>query len=230
MRRSIALIVLIVGSLLTAPATQAQLVVNDPANVAVNIDQLVQHLQLIRRVEAQIRNQILMLQNWEFTRLEQIIAEMDRIADVLEQSQVYAMDSPRQRLDQLYPIDEAGIRQDASREVGEIRSAWAQQHREALLQARLAQNRAYESMPRTAERIREYLEQSSTSPGPTAAVQAGNEILATVVGQVQTLETLEMTAHREALEREAARQAEAARTRLYREEVMADWPQQQGAR
>lgn len=230
MCRAIAVIVLFAGTLLAAPTTHAQLVVNDPANVAVNIEQLVQHLQLIRRVEAQIRNQILMLQNWEFSRLEQIIADMDRITDVLEQSQVYTNDSPRQRLDDLYPIDEAGLRQNASRNVDEIRSAWAQQHREALIQARLAQNRAYESMPRTAERIREYLEQSSSSPGPTAAVQAGNEILATLVGQFQTLETLEVTAHRQALEREAARQAEEVRTRFYREEVMQNWPQQRGAR
>ncbi len=223
MPKTIAL--LMVTLVLTAsPAARAQLVVTDPGNTAVNIEQLLQHLQLLRRVDAQIRNQLLMLENWEFTRLEQIVSEMDALAEVFEAAVVYRRNDPRQRLDRIYPIDLTRIGSDGLRDVSSLRSAWMIQQRDAVVQARVTQNRAYAAMPRAARRIEEYLEESASAAGPTAAVQAGNEILGTIVGQFQTLQALEITAAREALEREAARQAEEARTRYRRESVMRDWP------
>lgn len=226
MRRAIIATILFTASLAAAPTASAfsPIIVTDPGNIAVNVEQLLQHLQLIRRVEAQIRNQLLMLENWEFTRLEAILAEMDRMTEVLEQARVYDADDPGQRIELVYPIDERALDQAGAQPLNTVRAQWTRQHREALVQARAIQNRAYASMPRTAERIAEYLEQSAQSPGPTAAVQAGNELVATLVGQVQTLESLEITANREALEREAARQAEEARTRFRRERLMRDWP------
>ena len=216
---------LVTALVLTAsPAARAQLVVTDPGNTAVNIEQLLQHLQLLRRVDAQIRNQLLMLENWEFTRLEQIVSEMDTLAEVLEAAVVYRRNHPRQRLDRIYPIEATRIGGDGSTDLSSLRSAWMIQQRDAIVQARVTQNRAYAAMPRTTRRIEEYLEQSASAPGPTAAVQAGNEVLGTMVGQFQTLQALEITAAREALEREAARQAEEARTRYHRESVMRDWP------
>ena len=232
MRRAIVASILFTASLAAAPTVKAfsPIIVTDPGNIAVNVEQLLQHLQLIRRVEAQIRNQLLMLENWEFTRLEAILAEMDRMREVLEQARVYDADDLGQRVDRVYPIDIRVLEQARAESLNTARTEWARQHREALVQARAIQNRAYASMPRTAERIAEYLEQSTQSPGPTAAVQAGNELLGTLVGQVQTLESLEITANREALEREAARQAEEARTRFRRKRLMRDWPVSSGGK
>lgn len=220
---------IVIALTFAAPSTvKAQLVVTDPSNIAVNVEQVLQHLQLLRRVDAQIRNQLLMLQNWEFTRLDQILAESERLAEIMEDAVVYRIDEPRNRLDGLYPIDPTRIQDFGVSDPSAARAVWAQQQRDAIVQARAIQNRASAAIPQSTERIEQYLKRSSASPGPTAAVQAGNELLGTLTGQVQTLAALEITAAREVLEREAARQAEQARTRFRRDSLMRDWPENFG--
>ena len=224
MLRTLTAFILTASAFLACSTARAQVVVADPSNIAVNVEQLLQHLELLRRVDAQIRNQLLMLENWQFTRLDEIVGEAKRIAEVMESAAVYRVDDPRRRIDRLYPIDSTRRNSDTTA----FRAEWMRQQREALVQARALQNRVFDSMPARTQRIEQYLERSAASPGPTAAVQAGNELLGTLVGQFQTLEALEITAAREALEREAAHQAEAARTRSRRDSLMRDWPQQGG--
>jgi P-type conjugative transfer protein TrbJ len=72
------------------------------------------------------------------------------------------------------------------------------------------QNQVEQDLAPTAQRIEQYVEKSNAAPGVTAAVQAGNEELATVVAQIQALQALEITDGRTEAELQAQLQAEDA--------------------
>ena len=78
-------------------------------------------------------------------------------------------------------------------------------------------------MPATQLRIGEYVVQARNAPGQTAVLQATNETVASLAGQLQSLQALELTEIRVELEEEAHRQAEAAFRSQRREALMSDW-------
>jgi P-type conjugative transfer protein TrbJ len=109
-----------------------------------------------------------------------------------------------------------------------MRSGWNQDQRSVLIENRTVQNDSYQSMQPTAERIQAYVEHSNDASGATAAMQAGNEEVATLVSQVQTLQAQEITSARAEVQQDAQEQAEEAYAEQERQAVRGDWdnPQQ----
>jgi P-type conjugative transfer protein TrbJ len=104
-----------------------------------------------------------------------------------------------------------------------MQSGWDQNARNVLIENRTVQNQTYLNLKPTAERIQSYVEHSNSASGATAAMQAGNEEVATLVAQVQTLQAQEITDARAEVERNARDQAEQAYTDQQRQAVRGDW-------
>lgn len=79
-----------------------------------------------------------------------------------------------------------------------------------LIQAQTLHNQVVIEMPNTQSRVAEFVERSNSAPGQTAVLQASNEMLATLAGQLQALQALEVSQTRIELEEDARRQAEEA--------------------
>src|SRR6266481_3303934 len=69
-----------------ASSAHAVQIVFDPKNLAVNIEQVLHHLEVIDRLEQHIRNQFRMLENWRFTRLDELLASMNLIRKALDEA------------------------------------------------------------------------------------------------------------------------------------------------
>ena len=197
----------------------AAVIVFDPTNFGVNVEQVAHHLELIARLDRQIRNQLRMLENWRFSRLSELLASMEQVTGTLDG--VVGVDLPGR-----YPVDENAYAARDATQMADLRRQWLASHRAAVVLARSAQNQIVAEMPTTQQRIGEYLEHSRSAPGQTAVLQASNETIATLAAQLQSLQALELSESRVELEAEARRQAEATFQRQRRATLMRDWEPQ----
>lgn len=198
-------------------STPAADIVFDPTNFGANVDQVLHTLEIISRLDQQIRNQRRMLENWRFTRLEQLLASMNVIRQTVDAAGALNVSAR-------YPISEsayAGLDADA---VESLRRQWLESQRAEVLHSQNTQNLTVTEMPGTQARVGEYVSRSNSAPGQTAVLQAGNETLATLTAQLQNLQALEIAQSRNELEEEAHRQAQAAFHRQRRDALMRDWP------
>jgi P-type conjugative transfer protein TrbJ len=209
----------LVAVALLAPAASAPAadIVFDPTNFGANVDQVLHTLEILSRLDQQIRNQYRMLQNWRFTRLDQLLAAMLAIRQTLDQAG--ALD-----LSGRYPIGAPAYAARDAEAMEALRRQWLESQRTAVLHTQALQNRTVSEMPGTQARIGEYVRRSNSAPGQTAVLQAGNETLATMTAQVQHLQALEIAQTRIELEEDAHRQAQAAFHRQRRDAMMRDWP------
>jgi P-type conjugative transfer protein TrbJ len=104
-----------------------------------------------------------------------------------------------------------------------LQSGWDEQERTVLIENRTVQNDTYLNLEPTADRIQAYVEHSNSAPGATAATQAGNEELATLVAQLQSRQAQEITDARNEVELDAREQAEEAYAEQQRQAVRGDW-------
>ena len=214
---------------LFVPAAAFADVVFDPTNFMEAVEQVAQEVQLVEQFRQQIQNQLAMLQNWRFTQLPGILQSMNVWQQVFGQSgTTYSSTDPGTTLNSQYPADPGSYANTSDAALATMRTRWDQEQRNVLIENRTVQNDTYLDLQPTAQRIQAYVEKSNSAPGPTAATQAGNEELATLVAQLQSLQAQEISDARGDVERDAQDQAEQAYAEQQRQAVRGDWnnPQQ----
>nr|AQQ74851.1 hypothetical protein [uncultured bacterium] len=222
-KRMIAWIASGVAGLAIAGTASADIVF-DPSNFAQNVEQVAHQIEVLRQMEQQIQNQLQMLQHWEFTRIGDLIGGMQKIGQVLRDAgDIYTSSNPEGQLDEQYPPNPRDYQDTTHDDWVAQRLAWEQRQRDSLAENRTAQNRVYGELDPTRTRVAEYVEHSNAAPGVTAAVQASNELTATLVAQLQAILTMEVSDARGDAEREAQDQADAAYHEQRKQEVMQDW-------
>lgn len=208
---------------LRAPAAFSD-VVFDPTNFAKAVEQVAQETQLVAQFKLQIQNQLKMLENWHYSELAGILRDMALRGRVFDQAgETYLSTDPGATLDERYPADPGSYGGISDAQIEAMGNGWNRQARNVLIENRTVQNDAYRSLAATAQRVERYVERSNAAPGATAAIQAGNEELATVVAQLQTLQAQEITDARGETERAALAQAEDAYGEQQRRAVRGDW-------
>jgi P-type conjugative transfer protein TrbJ len=196
-------------------------VVLDPTNLAENVEQVAQEVQLLAQMEQQVQNQLRMLQGWQFTRLDRIVAQLAALDNIFRASgPTYEDADAAPALNEQYPT---AYGDDAPQRMASLQPRWEQRRRDALVENRQVQNQVARDIEPTRQRVAEYVERSNAAPGVTAAIQAGNELTATLAGQIQAIEALEVTAARTDAEEEAREQSEEAYGRERQAWVMRDW-------
>lgn len=230
MTRSKKRILIAVASVgLFVPAAAFANIVFDPTNFVEAVEQVAQEVQLVEQFKQQIQNQLAMLQSWNYSQLTGILQTMNVWQQVFGQAgTTYSSTDPGTTLDQQYPSDPGSYAGMSDGTIQTMRNGWDQEVRNVLIENRTVQNDTYLNLAPTAQRIGQYVEKSNAAPGATAAMQAGNEEIATLVAQLQTLQAQEITDARGDAERAAQEQAEDAYGQQQRQAVRGEWdnPQQ----
>jgi type IV secretion system protein TrbJ len=189
----------------------------DASNVAQAIKQVQNGLQQVEQLKTQITNQQKMLEGWAFTRIDDTMRRFDAVRGELDRAgQVYRQLDPRRALDQQFPTT-FDTRIFTTGNTDTLRDQWVARERTTLEENRRVQNAVYADLAPTRQRVSQYIAKSNSAPGMTAAVQANNELTATLIQQVQALQTLEITRARAEVETEARRQSEEEYARQLRE-------------
>lgn len=202
---------------LTIPlSAAAAVIVFDPTNLAVNVEQVVRHIELIDRLGAQIRNQTQMLANWDYTRLGDTLLSMRRTASLTE---------PLTKIDlaDLYAAEPHRYEAALASRSESLREVRLRAQREAVLAANAVQRLAAAEMPQTHARVQDFVTRAQAAPGQTAVLQSSNEMVSILTAQLQTLQALETASSSLDVHVEAERQAEQAHRTAVRSSLMRDW-------
>ena len=180
----------------------------DILNFAEAVKQVANQVETVQKLAAQIENQKQMLQGWGYSQIDDLRRRMDAVRGELQRAgTVYTGRDPGTRLDARFPttFDTNDL---ATNRVAALRDDWLAAQRQVLVENRRVQNAVYGDLASTQTRVTNYVARSNAAPGMTAAVQANNELTATLIGQVQAMQTMEITRARAEVEAEARRQSE----------------------
>ena len=219
--RRILLGLLVTGPLLmAAPQTSWGFgIVFDPAIYAKNIQQVAQAYQEISVLQQQLQQEEAMLASLNISILPQLTAAENQLAAIADQP-VYQVQNVQAAINTAYPLNFANV---SSSDVLALQQQWQQNQRVALIDNRQVQDQVVQQMPATTSEVGQLVTASNSAPGATAAVQAGNQIVATLASQMQQLEVLEASDQRTLVQKQAIRQSQAAYADQQRQTVMSDW-------
>jgi P-type conjugative transfer protein TrbJ len=213
-------------AVLLLPAASFADIVFDPTNFVEAVLEVVSDVQVVDNLYQEVTNDVAMVKGWNFTQLPGLLQNMNVWQQVFGQS--YSSTDPGSTLNNQYPSDPNNFASTTDSAIASMRSGWDQQERYVLVENRTVQDQTYLNLQPTAQRIQSYVEHSNSASGVTAAAQAGNEMTATLIAQLQTLQAQEITDARAEVERQARDQAEKAYAQAQQQAVRGDWnnPQQ----
>lgn len=175
------------------PPAQAQIfpgvVVNDPAAIAQMVSQVSNSLRQIEQLQAQLTNQVAMLKKLG-TDVTQPLAQISQQAtQLLQQAQAIGYNGQNigQQFQQLYPSSLSG---NSLQQILQRYGSWQDNSRLTLQDSMAVQNQLVRSQPTTANAVTSAVAASQSAAGQTAAIQATNQLLAALSGQLQGLQTI----------------------------------------
>jgi P-type conjugative transfer protein TrbJ len=223
--------ILIVGvaSLMLLPAAAHADIVFDPTNFVEAVLQVESDIQMVDNLYQEVTNDVAMVKGWNFTQLPGLLQNMNVWQQVFGQAgSTYSSTDPASALSTMFPSDLTNFANTTDTAIASMRSGWDQEARSVLVENRTVQNQTYLNLQPTAHRIQQYVEHSNSASGATSAMQAGNEETATLIAQLQTLQSQEITDGRAEVENAAQAQAEQAYAQAQQQAVRGNWssPQQ----
>ncbi len=174
------------------PPATAQIAVVDIRATLRAEQQVSQGLTEIQRLESQISNQALMLQKLQTDITGPIAQITSQATQILQQAQGigYGAQNIASQFSGAYPNSMPG----ASLATTQASLAtWRNNNSLALQQALQMQNQIAQGQPLTTSQVQAAVAASQGAAGQTAAIQATNQLLATVSGQLTQLQNLLIT-------------------------------------
>jgi P-type conjugative transfer protein TrbJ len=137
----------------------------------------------------QVNNQLKMLAGLQFDSVGEVRAAVERVNALLAQAEGigYRIERLGALFDQRYP---GAYRNPSFAALANQIDSWIAENRSTLRQAMEAQNTVANNLPATEARVAGAVAASQAAPGQTAAIQATNQLLATVSGQLAEISTL----------------------------------------
>ena len=197
-------------------------IIFDPANYAEAVSQVAQVVSQVQQAEQGVQNWLRMAESWGYTQLAGINNAVQRVAGVLEESDVYRSD-PASDLGGRYPLD-YGTAPSADN-FASRHTSWDNVERQALVESRNVENQVAQDVAPAASRIAGLVEASNRASGETAATQARTELLAETSAELAKLQALKVARGRLRVEREARAQSEQAYGGAQQRWLMRDWDQ-----
>ena len=170
------------------PIAHAQMAVIDVKAILQAEQQVSNSLTQIQRLESQLSNQALMLQKMQTDVTGPIAQITSQATGILQQAQGIGYGA--QQYASLYPSTMPGASLATTQA---SLGTWRQNNALALQQALQMQNQIAQGQPITSAQVARAVSASQGAPGQTAAIQATNQLLATVSAQLTQLQNLLIT-------------------------------------
>ena len=209
-----------VSSLVAMPTTSWGFgIVFDPAIYAKNIQQVQQDIQMLQIMQEQLQQEEMMLASININLFPQLDTSMNQLQAIIEQP-AYLAANVQAVISTDYPLNFANV---SNTQMLALQQQWQQNQRSALVENRQIQNQIVSQMPATSSQVGQLVAASNSAPGATSALQAGNQIVATLASQLQQLEALEASNQRTSAQKQAINQSQRAYADQQRAAVMSDW-------
>lgn len=177
----------------------------DAQQFAQRVQDVARQAEQIARMQAQIEGELRMLAATDVSTLAGVRAGLERLRAMLARLDAAPTDAGGD-LAHRYPNDWIGGPADAPR-YERARDAWIAAERDAIAQARAAQNAIAIDMPAAAGRVEQLVAASNDAPGLTAALQARTQLQAELSAEIAKLQVLRDSKAFARAEREGAMQS-----------------------
>lgn len=201
-------------ALVVTPSARAQIIVHDPTSFIefakssqAALDQITNQIEQINQLKGQLANQALMLQRLQTDITGPIAQITGQATAILQQAQGigYGAQNVAQQFSSLYPKSMPGATLASTQA---SLASWRDNNALALQDALQMQNQIAQGQPVTSAQVASAVTASQGAAGQTAAIQASNQLLATVSAQLTQLQNLLITQAR--AEQTLAAQAQAS--------------------
>ena len=193
----------------SAVGARAQVTVFDPWNYAEAITTVTQSLQQLQQLQSQLQAQQAMLQNLGSDFTQPLAAINSQAAAILSQAQGlgFSSSSIATQYGSTYPTSVSGM---SGSQISAALSAWHNATSQSMQTALQTQNQATASQATATTATQNAVAASNAAAGQTGAIQATNQLLATVSSQLTQLEDILITQARAQEMLAAQRQSDAA--------------------
>ncbi len=182
----------LIAAALASPPAHAQVAVIDIRAILQAEQQVSNQLTAIRNLEAQLSNQALMLQKLQTDVTGPVLQIAGGATRVLQQAQGigYGAQNIGQRFSSLYPNAASGASLASTQQ---SLATWRANNTQAIQTALQLQNQIAQGQATTTSQVQAAVSASQGAGGQTAAIQATNQLLATVTAQLTQLQNLLIT-------------------------------------
>ena len=179
-------------ALVTPPIAHAQMAVIDVKSILQAEQQVSNQLTAIQRLEQQLSNQAQMLQKMQTDVTGPIAQITGQATHILQQAQGvgYGAQNIAQQYANLYPSTMPGASLATTQA---SLTTWRNNNALAIQQALQMQNQIAQGQPVITSQVQTAVAASQSAAGQTSAIQATNQLLATVTGQLTQLQNLLIT-------------------------------------
>jgi P-type conjugative transfer protein TrbJ len=187
------------AALSTAATNANALVVYDPSAVAQAIKQVEQGVQQIEQLKSQLQAQMNMLQSIGTNYASVLPSINGQLSLILSSASGigYAASDVQSLLSNVYP-NASAIQGLSPSDLTNALQAWHSATDASLQTALRTQNQIAQAQPTTQAAVQGALAASQSAPGQTSAIQATNQLLATVSAQLTQLQAILTTQARAA--------------------------------
>ena len=215
-RRAALMGALVLAGGLAAPGAHAQMAVIDlkaigqaEQQVSNQLTAINNQLTAIQRLESQLSNQALMLQKMETDVTGPILQIENQATQILQNAQGigYGAQNVAQTYANLYPTTMSGASLATTQS---SLASWRANNQQAIQTALQLQSQIAQGQTSTTTQVQTAVAASQAAKGQTGAIQAGNQLLATVTAQLSQLQSLLITQAR--AEQLLAAQGQASQT------------------
>jgi P-type conjugative transfer protein TrbJ len=177
------------GAVISPHPAAGSMIVYDPNNYAQNLLQAIRALDQLRTMTRQLETELRMIQSLGTTKRDDIQSVMRRMESLLYQTNGLGFDLERigDDFELLYPEE---YNSKDYRRIAAQAERWTEQNRAAVRVSMSTTSLAAENLARHDQRLQELLAASDSAVGTTAAIQAGNQILASLGAQIADMSAL----------------------------------------
>jgi P-type conjugative transfer protein TrbJ len=179
----------ITGAVIGVHPAAGSMIVYDPNNYSQNLLQAIRALDQLRTMTRQLEAELRMIQSLGTTKREDVQSVMRKMESLLYQTNGLGFDLERigDDFELLYPEE---YDSENYRRIAAQAERWTAQNRAAVRESMSTTSLAAENLARHDQRLQELLAASDSAVGTTAAIQAGNQILASLSAQIADMGAL----------------------------------------
>lgn len=170
-------------------AASAQIPVTDAANLAQQVQQQINQVTQLAHEVTSLKRQAKMLKDINTNNAGQVAQVLNRAQDAMRQARGIAgsQQEVNDRFNQRYPDDYSN---DTHDQLQQRRRTWEKRNRYSQQDARRIQSQVVQSQGDTANSVQNALNASQSAAGQKSAIQATNQLLASMSAQMSQLQNL----------------------------------------
>ncbi|QQE11315.1 hypothetical protein JD969_17730 [Planctomycetota bacterium] len=195
------------GALMFVPRVQAQSPVIDPINLTQNIVLVTQKIEELVKIGQQIKMYEEQIKSWSFSDVFNTLKRMGSLGDQI--------DFNSERLDGVLDALPDEWKSVDLEELKKFREDRLEANRERTKELLKTQEIVADNASKVKGQIEGYVGKSNGASGALSAIQAGNEMLATTISQIQDMQALEIANLQMEIEKTAEKQSKEAWDQAY---------------